>query len=164
MIHTQSLILARKKFSFYLSSLFIAKFWYKLTNRGIAPTRDCTHFLKSVLYLFVWIKLTFFIEYIRRFKKLTHPRWPRIKCKENRFKSRVGAIPLESNYLYEGSQYKGQCVKSHLLNQSQKLAWKLDFPEYLKDYFDKKYYVWVEKFCLYKCTTNWIFFQFFHPS
>ena len=75
----------------------------------------------------------------------------------------MGAIPLESNYLYEGSQYKGQCVKSHLLKQSQKLAWKLDFPEYLKDYFDKKYYVWVKNFAYTNVRQTGYSFNFFIP-
>ena len=30
-------------------------------NRGIAPTRDCTHILKNVLNLFICIKLNFFL-------------------------------------------------------------------------------------------------------
>ena len=32
-----------------------------LGRRGIAPTRNCTHLLKNVLNLFIFIKLTFFL-------------------------------------------------------------------------------------------------------
>ena len=84
----------RKLLNFRISGNFYGR-------RVIAPTRDCTHFLKSVLYLFLCIKLfillqnffLYLIEYIRGCNRnFNRPRRPRIKCKEN------GYTPLWVQY------------------------------------------------------------------